>query len=496
MPENKTNENLEMKRRVSLSGINSVYGSERDIRTLLESRSADRFKLDRDEIKKMIDDAGVGSGTNRAIEASVRAYSTEPIYSEIIDYLSNIYLWRYYYLPVDILSFTEKDRDKKLYAQMYAAMGEIVDGLNIEVTYPMILTKLFTEGIVYLISDIDSSTNAVYTIMLDPKYCRPVMMTQFGTGVFQFDLNYFSTFRTESKREEILNSFPKMFKKAYEEYIVDKTKRYLIVDGRFSTYIRLNEFNFPTNLRILEGIKDLHSHREIELERSASLLEKIVTHRIPVHDGMPLFEIDEVKDLHKDMASVVNKGSKVNLLTTFGETNVLALQQANQVQNEVLTKASEVIYQTGGLNLSLFSGANTQAIITSLARDASIVWKHVQQLTNFYNLSVNNLYNFKDYQVEIVMLPVTHYSLQKDMELYRRNAEFGVGKLELIVASGTKQKHIDHKARLEEFLKLEDILKPLKSSHTQTKEDSKTEQEKVIEKESIEDTSESENSGE
>jgi hypothetical protein len=54
------------------------------------------------------------------------------------------------------------------------------------------------------------------------------------------------------------------------------------------------------------------------------------------------------------------------------------------------------------------------------------------------------------------------------MELYRRNAEFGVGKLELIVASGTKQKHIAPKSRLEEYLKLEEILIPLKSSHTQS----------------------------
>jgi hypothetical protein len=54
------------------------------------------------------------------------------------------------------------------------------------------------------------------------------------------------------------------------------------------------------------------------------------------------------------------------------------------------------------------------------------------------------------------------------MELLRRNAEYGIGRLEAVVASGTKQKSLQAKADLEEFLKLDEILKPLVSSHTQS----------------------------
>jgi hypothetical protein len=70
--------------------------------------------------------------------------------------------------------------------------------------------------------------------------------------------------------------------------------------------------------------------------------------------------------------------------------------------------------------------------------------------------------------MELTMLPITHYNQNEDMELYRRNAEFGIGKIEAIVASGIKQKHIDSKYELEEFLNLEKILKPLSSAHTQS----------------------------
>ena len=72
------------------------------------------------------------------------------------------------------------------------------------------------------------------------------------------------------------------------------------------------------------------------------------------------------------------------------------------------------------------------------------------------------------------------------MEIHRRNAEYGIGRLEAVVASGTKQKHISYKSKLEEFLKLSDILKPLASSHTQSGNTEQEQPEETIEEESVE----------
>ena len=69
------------------------------------------------------------------------------------------------------------------------------------------------------------------------------------------------------------------------------------------------------------------------------------------------------------------------------------------------------------------------------------------------------------------MLPITHYNLKEMMEIHRRNGEYGIGRLEAVVASGTKQKHVMHKSKLEDFLGLDEILKPLSSSHTQSGKD-------------------------
>lgn len=62
------------------------------------------------------------------------------------------------------------------------------------------------------------------------------------------------------------------------------------------------------------------------------------------------------------------------------------------------------------------------------------------------------------------------------MEVYRQNATLGIGKIDYLVASGVKQKHIEDTFELENFLDLSRIT-PLQSAHTQTADDRKDEDE-------------------
>ena len=104
------------------------------------------------------------------------AYATNPNYANIIDYFANMYLWRYFYVPVKV-----KEKASG-YKEAYDLMTQIVDGLHIEVIYPIILTNLFKDGIVYLYTEKDTGSKTVVTYMLDARYCYPVMMSQYGTG--------------------------------------------------------------------------------------------------------------------------------------------------------------------------------------------------------------------------------------------------------------------------------------------------------------------------
>ena len=65
--------------------------------------------------------------------------------------------------------------------------------------------------------------------------------------------------------------------------------------------------------------------------------------------------------------------------------------------------------------------------------------------------------------------------------MYVGNANFGVGKLEAVVATGIKQREIADKAALEKYLKLDEILVPLQSAYTSTPADVDTPEEEPVE---------------
>jgi hypothetical protein len=94
------------------------------------------------------------------------------------------------------------------------------------------------------------------------------------------------------------------------------------------------------------------------------------------------------------------------------------------------------------------------------------MWKFVTQLNNFINLVLNQLYNFKPFQAEVNILPITVAEEDDSIRLYRESATVGIGKLEAVIATGVKQRSLQDRAKLEQMINLDSMLKPLQSSHT------------------------------
>ncbi len=450
--------------------IERLYdGSDESLRRIFDKAIGKKIgnRYNEDFLNRLFDSVGTeGLKRDQVLDLSNHAYSTDPNFANIIDYFANMFLWRHYYVPVQM----RKNAEESDYASVYQLMTEIVDGMAIEVTFPMILTKLFKEGEIYLYAVRNRPSKTVSTVILNSEYCRPVMTSQYGTGIFQFNLKYFDDLSLYgSELEEILELFPEEIVKAYLEYKNRKRpNEFVILDGRYSTYLSTNDYGFPNTLSILKSLFDYEQYRENEVERSTAQLDTIITHKIPAYENRLLFELSEVRALHKSMSRMLGQNKRTRLMTTFGDVSIQRMQEPSRVSNDSLKMAHDAIYRSAGLNNMLFTGQIKESLMTSLNRDQATVWKYVQQLVNFYNLTINHLYSFRGYQIEITMLPVTHYNLKEMMEIHRRNGEYGIGRLEAVVASGTKQKHIMHKSRLEEFLKLDEILQPLSSSHTQS----------------------------
>ena len=416
------------------------------------------------------------SNNTEAVKLSKQLYATNPIYAQVIDYLSNMFMWRYKVTPHKIYTKSVAKAKKTLkqddYMSIYHLMLEVADGLSIETKFPLILSYLFIEGAVYLTTVSDEQSIAIDTIILPSKYCRKIGETQYGTAIIEFDFSYFDDVGlTADQLKNYLKSFPDDFAKRYNKYKKDQTNfRWQRLDPHFSTGLLLNEYAVPTFLYLWGGILDYEQYQDDELARHEDMLHYLVVQTMPHYEDKLLFEMDEVKALHQSMRRKIDQGDRVKLVTTFGDIKVARMAESDTVANEVLSNAFKAIFNNAGFNSGIFTDKSVEALKMSLIRDRGFVWKFVRMLISFYNIAINNWYDFKNYQADIDILQISSYNYNDDIKVFKDNATLGVGKIDYIVASGIKQKDIEDMLELEKMLKV-DRITPMQTAYTQSAED-------------------------
>lgn len=415
------------------------------------------------------------SDSDTLVQTSKQLYATNPIYAAVIDYLSNMYIWRYKVTPHRVYSKSKAKSKKQInedeYRLIYNLMLEVVDGLSIETKFPALLSLLFTNGSVYFTTMCDEDSITIDTLLLEPKYCHKIAETQYGTAIIQFDFFYFDSLGLNDKAlKEYLKSFPKEFASGYNKYKKDNDMRWQILDPRFSSGIMLNEVGLPRYLYLYGGILDYEKYQDNELKRNNNLLKYIVVHKMPHYEDQLIFEVDEVEAIHKSLKRIVETGDEARLITTWGDVHVDRISENDTSENQVLSKSFKAIFNNAGLNDGIFTSESVEGLKISLTRDRAMVWKYIKMILAFYSIAINNWFDFKTLQADIDILPISFYNYNDDMRIYKENATLGVGKLDYIIATGIKQKDIVDQLYLEDFLKLDEI-KPMQTSYTQTAED-------------------------
>lgn len=420
----------------------------------------------RDAIKKAVSDKNV------LVQSSANYYITNPIYATILNYLSNMFLWRYTVIPHKLYAGKNSRKAAPKLDKVYGEMMEIVEGTNLENKIPAELLQLFIEGSVYLTTYYDKESMTINTLLLPSKYCRKVGETQFGTSMIKFDYTYFNSIGLSAEeKEEFLLTFPEEMQEQYKAFKENTSiNRWQQLDPHYSSCVLLNEKGIPNYVYALGSIINYETYSDNELQRNKNLLKYIVVHKMPLYQDQLIFETDEVAAIHRSLAKIISTSEDARLITTYGDVHIDQIAEDSTTENKVLENGYKSIYDNNGLNNTLFTGNSVEALKYSLRRDQAIVWSYVEQLMNFYNLAINNHVDFGGYQAEINMLRISHYSYQEDIQSYRENATLGVAKLDYLVAAGIKQKNIQDRFELEDYLGLEN-LKPLQTTYTQTAED-------------------------
>lgn len=408
-----------------------------------------------------------GTNNEKCVVLSNTLYDTNRVYAQLLEYLSTMYYWRYTITPRKTKE-SNKKVSKADYYKNYTSMLEYVEGISIETVFPTLLLNIFKNGKVNFVVNFNKSSKTISTIILPDKYCKPTFLTQYGTQEIMFDFKFFDDLSLQKDQIfELLETFPEEFTELYREYKENGTAdRWKVLNAKHSTCISMNEESFPTFLSIFYDLIDYKTYKMNELDRSLNTLERIVVQEVDMEStGL---DMEEISELHDSLVPVVcqNKGSM--LITTPGKIAVKQLQEDIGQENKTLVNAYKSIYDNAGFNNALFTGDSDSALKASIYRDLAFVWKYVQRLEAFYNLAINNGKNFGGYQISLKILPISPYNEDEKLLAYHQAATLGVGVVDYIVATGTKQVDLEATIELGEFLDLSHRLVPLQSSHTQS----------------------------
>ena len=134
------------------------------------------------------------------------------------------------------------------------------------------------------------------------------------------------------------------------------------------------------------------------------------------------------------------------------------------MSNSKLNTAYENIFSSAGVDHNIF--ITDKKLEISLNRDKAFMWDFYKKVMLFYNVTFNELLNFKPYQCKINLLPITVQMEKDDVHRFIEYAGAGIGRLQAVAATGMKQIDLEDSFNVEKFLDFDRILKPLQSMYT------------------------------
>ena len=399
-------------------------------------------------------------------------YASNGSYAKMIHYIKNMFLIRYKTIP----KMVDGSQEKTGFKEVYQEMINVTAGANLDTIVPFVIERIAVDGAVYISTFNDTSSNSTASIMLPPEFCRTVNMTQYATNQIEFDFSYFDDFEEQIEADEagFWSIFPPEFKQLYENYLNNEKEdessqsyEWQPLDPTTSTSIQANDFGIPPLISSAIGISDYGKFSELELKKSEDALNFVITHEIPMFEGEPAFELPVIRGIQRAMEGAIDGRTQGKVLQTFGKTDILNLDTNTNANQNRMENAYKNIFNAGGLNSYLFASETVAGLTASIKADGGMIWNWIMQLQKFYNLALNNYFSFdNNTELSLQFLKVNVHTEKEDLERYINNAQFGIGKIDALVASGVNETTMMEQLALEQELNLVELLQPLSSSHT------------------------------
>lgn len=397
--------------------------------------------------------------------SSIYLYQINPRYRNLLNYYSSIPRWFYTISPVNY----NPDRVRKeALTKQYQKVCNVLESIGVEKTMREIVVAALREGVYY--GCIWGGNGDSFILQkLDPDNC--VLSSIGDGGVFQFQYDM-----SKVEEDDLKTYYPPAFTEMYREY-QRSGNQWQPVPPEISVCFKADpsivEYSIPTFAGTFPTLFELENVQALS-ETSAELSNyKLIAGTIPTdEEGVPLVDYETVMQYYQHLSN--NVGDRVGVaLTPFELESFNFDQSAAAAQVDAVARASENYFSEAGSTALLHGATNNTSGVTKLAIkvDEAFSFGLMYQCERIINKFLKTLSGTVKFKVHF--LEISCFNVEEKLESLRSAMNYGVGKLEYIVANGIRQHDILGENFVEnEILDLNNLLVPVKTASTRSAEES------------------------
>lgn len=423
--------------------------------------SRSRAKLySREQIDQIVSS---GNPIERA-ELSEYFFATNGLYKRIILHYATFLT--YSWIAVPYLKNRKYDIADRKISQSYYDATDFLTTFQIERKCTLFAKEILVKGAYYGLIHDEGDKVVIQDLPFD--YCRSRFKNGQDIDIVEFNLKFFDdNIRDEVLRKEILKTYPKIIEKAYNSYKHGKGPKWVFLPAEMGIYFSYFEER-PFFLDLIPLLDDLDDYKVLDKERNKQALKRILVQKVAL-DGMKLvFEPNEAEEMHEGVLEMLANNPDVDVITTYNNVDLLDLSSDDDEKTEV-QDMQNLIYESAGMSKEFFFPTTEAGLTYSANNDLAMMMILGQRFAHFFTALLNYKFENKKIKFKFLILPLSYYNSADYTSRARELASFGYSFLTPILSTGLDQTNLANLKMLEnDLLELDEILKPLQSSYTQS----------------------------
>jgi hypothetical protein len=272
--------------------------------------------------------------------------------------------------------------------------------------------------------------------------------------------------------EEALETFPQEIQDAWALWVKHELRDPWVVIPPASGGISFCFLSDQTPLLIasIPQLKKLDDAVGREEKRDENELYKLLIQQMPIDkNGELVFPLEEVADMHSSVAAMLRDIDTVDVLTTFGATNLESLQESSAAAQSAdrIAKYKANAYDALGRSSIMFNADGSSTLAYSIKKDEALMISYLNVYENWIKFHLNSRFTRNGVMFDFEILPTTVFNRQDIQQSHFRGAQYGYSKMFAGVAMGIKQRDQISLMEFEnDFLKMSEKMVPLQSSYT------------------------------